>query len=245
MLIPFFRSSNYYSPILWFLRKKVQWILEWHIIITRRFIVLPALAHGCRCCIPRPVDHSRWRDSCLDGRRCPIRLRHHSLTLENVSNLQSRIHPVRPTEVPQVHHRKLDPGNRSRTHPLRICDDPDNKLICPCRARTRVHQCRRCTRLSCPHHRTGNPSPSGPKIHITDKASSETSSTTVNSRSNGGATCESPEENGDSWTIRSGLAGNRANLDGHRRQYLDTLAKLGKTPTFFPSSRRDVRERFP
>ena len=181
----------------------------------------------------------------MDGRRCPIRLRHHSLTLKNVSNLQSRIHPVRPTEVPQVHHRKLDPGNRSRTHPLRICNDPDNKLICPYQPRTHVHPSRRRARLSCPHHCARNPGPSRPKIHIADEASSETSTTNIGSRSDGSTTREPPEENGDGWTLGSGLARDCANLDGPRRQYLDTLAKLGKTLTFFPTSRRDVRERFP
>ncbi len=121
------------------------------------------------------------------------------------------------SKMSPTHYRNLDPRDSGRTGPLRICDDPDNKLLCPCRTRTHVHQCRRCTRLSCPHHRTRSPSPNRPKIHIADKASPKTFSTTISSRSDGSATCESPEENGNSWTIGSGLARDCANPNGHRR----------------------------
>ena len=156
----------------------------------------------------------------MDGRRRPVRVRHHALTLENVPGLQSRIHPVRPPQISQVHHRKLAPGDSSRTHPLRICNDPDNKLLRPYPARTHIHPSRRCPRPSCPRYCTRNSSPSRPKIHITDETSSETCNTTIGSRTDASATREPPKENGDSRSIGSGLVGDRVNPNGHRRQYL-------------------------
>ncbi len=190
---------------------------------SKCFNSAPGPANG-RSTIPGSANPPHWSDSSLDGRSCTIRLRHHSLTLENVSRLQSRIHPVRAAKIPQVHQRKLDSRDNSRSHTVWV--------YCPGRPRSWLHSGGRSTGPRGPPNRLRNTGPVRPETRFTSKTNSRIASRNDPSRSDNDANVPTAEEDGTSGTIGNCPARNRPNPNDNRSQ----LAWL---------TRRGCIERFP